>query len=137
MHSRAHRADSGAECERIIVALVSDQDHRERIARPLATAEARLGAIGKRRYEVGKPCIAGGDNTQAIDPERHAGAPVYDRGAQDSAPVRVTTATRSALSAPPAPTRPAPRASPTPAAVAAASATTRRREPISPCPRRA
>src|SRR3954447_24290642 len=62
-------------------------------------------------------------------------APTRGRGVQDSAPTRVATATRSAVSAPPAPTRPAPRACPTPAAAAAASATTGRRGPVLPCPR--
>src|SRR4051794_37773657 len=71
MYGRALRADDGVKRERVVVALVGGQDHRERIARVTTTVEAGLGAIGKRRHKVGKPCVFGGDKAQATDPERH------------------------------------------------------------------
>src|SRR3954447_26690108 len=56
------------------------------------------------------------------------------RGVQDSAPAYVATATRSMVSAPPAPARPWRPACARPSAVAAASAMTPRPAPVSPCP---
>src|SRR5690349_2025882 len=71
MRGRAHRADDGAEDAWIVVALVGDEDRRERIVQPPAAAEALVAAVGKRRHNFGKSRVVGGDNAQTIDPEWH------------------------------------------------------------------
>src|SRR3954451_14625593 len=134
MYGRALRADDGVKRERVVVALVRDQNRRERIARATTTVEAGLGAIGKRRHKVGKPCVFGGDNAQATDPERHEPLLLPVGEAFRIARLSASPGHRSTISAPPAPARPWRPTCARPSAVAAASATTPRRAPVSPCP---